>query len=89
MLICSPARSWASEQRYNKERRDDSTTPDARLDQQAASSLSFLELLNSLSTFKSGGSIKSDPNETSAEAGVFDESYWDNATYQTDIASSL
>ena len=82
-------RSWASEQQDNRYRKDNSTTPVVRVDQQATSVLSFLEILNSLSAFKSNDPIKNVTDETSAEAGVFDESYWDNATYQTDVASSL
>jgi len=42
----------------------------------------FLNLLNSLNLLKSGGSLKSDVSEPTDAVGVFDESHWDEATYE-------
>ena len=41
----------------------------------------FVDLLNSISTFRSDGSIKTN-EEPQDKTGVFDESYWDNSVYR-------
>ena len=41
----------------------------------------FLDLLNSISIFRSGGSLKNN-EEPQDKTGVFDESYWDDAVYR-------
>ena len=41
----------------------------------------FLDLLNSISIFRSGGSLKNN-EEPQDQTGVFDESYWDEAVYR-------
>ena len=49
--------------------------------QRTESQDSFLNLLNSISIFRSGGSLKNN-EEPQDKTGVFDESYWDDAVYR-------
>ena len=50
-------------------------------DQRIKSQDTFLDLLNSISIFRSGGSLKNN-EEPQDKTGVFDESYWDDAVYR-------
>jgi len=42
----------------------------------------FLSLLNSLSIFSNGGPLKDETSEPGVRAGIFDESHWDESTYE-------
>ena len=42
----------------------------------------FLSLLNSISIFSNGGSLKDETSEPEVRTGIFDESHWDESTYE-------